>query len=138
MLEIKRIRRIDRIAQINTEENRTIILKGGLFGLSGAILFFIIGLFVYGDFTKAVMLGVFAFVSDIISLLYLIPVLGIILWILGNFVWGWGVQLTNALNLEMSWAVGVAWWLPSITFFIIGIILTIIILVLVIDFFNED
>jgi len=132
-MEIKRVKRIERLAQINNGDNRkTVISVGGFFGLSGAIIFFIIGLFVYGDFFKGVMLGVFYFVSEIISILYMIPFLGIILWILGIFVWGWGVSLANILGLEINWAVQWAWWLPSIVCSVIGIVLTIVIVLFII------
>lgn len=131
-MEVKRVKRMERLAQINNGDNRGIAIKGGsLFGISGAIIFFVIGIFVYGDFFKGVMLGVFSFVSNIVSVLYMIPFLGIILWIIGVFVWGWGITLANILNIEINWAVQWAWWMPSIAFFVIGIVLTLAVIIVV-------
>ena len=141
MVEIKRVRKFERLAQITTDRKITVkAVGGGVLGMgfSWTVLNFIIGLFVYGDFMKGVMLGVFAFVSGFIASLYFIPILGIILWIFGNFFWNWGIQLTKILELDINWAVNFAWWLPSILYFIIGIIINLLVAIVILNFFVKD
>ena len=133
MFEIKRVRKTEKLTEGLSDKNirKTTTTSILSFAISWAVGNFIVGLFLYEDFTKGLMLGVFAFVSGVLALSFLIPILGIILWIFGNFFWEWGIKLISILDIEVNWAVNVAWWLPSISFFVIGILMTLFIIVLI-------
>lgn len=99
--------------------------------IAWGIIFFIVGLIKYGDIVQALMLGLFAWISTIVALLFLIPVVGIILFI-GSFSWGWGESIANALGLVVDNATSTAWLVPTIFTLVIGSILSLIVVVVVV------
>lgn len=107
----------------------TIKVGGVLSGSLGwGLFFFVIGLFVYADLWQGFMLGIFAFVMYYVSWLYVIPIVGPILFIINLFVWDMGGFLASVLELPSSLAGAVAYWLPAIACFIFGIIFSAIII----------
>ncbi len=94
------------------------------------VIFFVIGLFVYGNFDSALMLGIFGFPSAFISLLFLIPFAGIILWISATFFWDWKGVTARALGLNPSDTVVLwCWYVPTIIYLVIGIIFSIFLII---------
>jgi hypothetical protein len=130
MSEYEKVKRLSlikkRISEIEIEVN-DITDKGttvGGIGLGGLFLwgmiFFIIGLFTYGNLDGGIKLGIFAIVSLVMSVLYILPILGLILFIIGQ-VGEWGVILANILDISPKLATGVAWYFPAIVSLTIGI-----------------
>lgn len=112
-----------------TSKGRVGILGILTFPVIWGLVFFIIGLFYYREFDAAVMIGVCAFVYALLSLAFIIPfAIGIVLWFLASFTFDWIGTIASVMDLKVSTIVAWAWYVPSIIYFVVGIVFTVFIL----------
>lgn len=106
----------------NNTKSAEIVIPGSI---CMGIIFFIIGLLVYQDFFQALMLGLFAWLMTIITIIYIVPYAGIALFILTIWVWKWPETIGSVLGLPVDGLTVTALFLPGLVYFTIGVAITI-------------